>query len=154
MKMTKNALPRLTFDASTTCELAGLTSPMLDYLTRERFIVPSGSPKRGRGNKRFFTFGDIVTLRVISQLLNSGIEIRRLWRGLRRFRKMVAGSQPGAMPFRFMMTDGVDVFFESNGSLESLTRNGQLAFMFLIDVSVCDRAIGEKAKSLPVRLAA
>jgi DNA-binding transcriptional MerR regulator len=154
MKMTKKSLSGLTFDALTACELSGLTATMLDYLTREKFIVPSGSSKRGRGNKRLFTFGDIVALRVISQLLSSGLEIRRLSRGLKRFRKLVAASQPGAMPFRFIVTDGVDVFFEADGSLESLTQNGQLAFMFLIDLTHCDRAIREKAKSLPVRLVA
>ena len=79
---------------------------MLDYLTRERFVVPTASPKRGRGNKRLFSFGDVITLRVISQLLRSGIEIRRLSRGLRELRKLVANSRPGELPFRFVVTDG------------------------------------------------
>jgi DNA-binding transcriptional MerR regulator len=151
MKTAKRLFSSQTFDALRACELAGLTSTMLNYLTREGFVVPSGSSKRGRGNKRYFTFGDLVTLRVISKLLRSGIEIKRLWRGLRALRKKVANSRPGQLPFRFVVTDGTDSFFESAGSLESLTRNGQLAFLFLIDLDRCDHDIGTKVKNLPAQ---
>jgi DNA-binding transcriptional MerR regulator len=151
MKMAKKLFSEFSFDVSRACELSGLTSTMLDYLTRERFIVPSASSKRGRGNKRLFTFGDVVTLRVISQLLRSGIEIRRLWRGLRELRKLVANSKPGELPFRFVVTDGTDVFFEGADSLQSLTQGGQLAFFFLIDLERCDREIKAKATNLPSR---
>ena len=67
-----------TFSAKTAAHLTGLTAPMLDYLVREGFIAPSGSIERGRGKPRLFTFGDLVTLRVLARLLSSGIEIRRL----------------------------------------------------------------------------
>lgn len=122
------------FRATEACKLAGLTPTMLDYLTRERFIIPSASLRRGRGVRRLYTFGDIVTLKVITQLLRSGIEIRRLRRGLRNLQKRMASASPGEIPFRFLVTDGTEVFFRDDINVESLTLDGQFAFAFLIDM--------------------
>jgi len=40
----------------------------------------------------------------------------------------MSASQPGQLPFRFLATDGTDVYFENGGTLQSLTQSGQLAF--------------------------
>lgn len=146
MKMKNNPQEINTFSAAKACELSGVSRFMLDYLIRERFIVPSGSTVRGRGHRRLFSFGDVVTLRVISQLLRSGIEIRRLWRGLRALRKKVSNVRPGELPFRFLVTDGTDIFLETNSDIESLTRDGQLAFAFLIDLRQCSSEIAYRSK--------
>jgi DNA-binding transcriptional MerR regulator len=122
------------FRAADAGKLSGISPAMLDYLTREGFISPSASVKRGRGIRRIYTFGDIVTLKVIAQLLRSGIEIRRLRRGLRNLQKRMADAKPGELPFRFLVTDGTEVFFRDSFNLESLTRDGQFAFAFLIDI--------------------
>ncbi|WP_280800304.1 MULTISPECIES: MerR family transcriptional regulator [unclassified Mesorhizobium] len=125
------------FDTEQACRVSGLTTTMLDYLVREGFVVPSASTKRGRGNRRLFSFGDVVTMKVIRQLLKSGIEIRRLSRGLRNFRKKFRDATASALPYRFLVTDGTDVFLEQAGAVESLTQGGQLSFFFLIDLSIC-----------------
>ncbi len=127
------------FRALQVCKLSGVSPTMLDYLTREGFISPSFSTKRGRGIRRIYSFGDLVTLRVIAQLLLSGIEIRRLRRGLRNLQKRMVDAKPGDLPFRFLVTDGAEVFFRDTISVESLTRDGQFAFAFLIDVRRYDK---------------
>jgi len=58
----------------------------------------------------------------------------------------MSASQPGQLPFRFLATDGTDVYFENGGTLQSLTQSGQLAFFFLIDLDRCDRDIDVKSK--------
>jgi DNA-binding transcriptional MerR regulator len=132
------------FSAVEACRFSGLSPTMLDYLTRESFIVPTGSIRRGRGIRRLYTFGDIVTLRVIAQLLRSGIEIRRLRRALRTLQKRMADAKPGQLPFRYLVTDGAEVFFRDNLNVESLTRDGQFAFAFMIDVHRFDRQLTTK----------
>ena len=131
------------FDAIEACRRSKLSRTMLDYLTREGLIVPSGTPKRSRGKKRLYSFGDVVTLRVIAKLLKSGIEVRRLRRALKRFRTKISKCEPGKIPFRFLISDGTEVFFENEGTIESLTQNGQLAFVFLIDMKKCEAEITE-----------
>jgi DNA-binding transcriptional MerR regulator len=132
----------LGFGAVDACRFSGISPTMLDYLTREKFITPSASLRRGRGVRRVYTFGDLLTLRVIAQLLRSGIEISRLRRGLRNLQKRMAKAAPGALPFRFLVTDGTDVFFRDQITVESLTRDGQFAFAFLIDMHRYDKLVG------------
>lgn len=112
---------------------------MLDYLCREHFIEPSGSTERGRGKSRQFTFGDLITLKVIARLLSSGVEVRRLAKGLRTLRDRLGS--PVATAVRYVVSDGVEVFLQESGSLESLTDDGQFAFAFLVDLKACEREL-------------
>ncbi len=114
---------------------------MLDYLVREDFVTPSGSLVRGRGKPRVFTFGDLVTLKVIARLLSSGIEIRRLAKGLRSLRDSLGGATALSDKSRYLLSDGTDIFLVEHGNLESLTSNRQLAFAFLIDLATCEMEI-------------
>lgn len=132
MNMAQEALEA--FSAAEVCHLAGLTPTMLDYLTRERFIVPSCSLRRGRGNRRLYSFADLITLRVIAQLLRSGIEISRLRRGLKNLRKRLGNPDATELPFRFLATDEIDVFLHREGELKSLLQQRQLSFVFLLDL--------------------
>lgn len=111
---------------------------MLDYLVREDFVVPSASKIRGRGRPRAFTFGDLVTLKVIARLLDSGIEIRRLAKGLRSLRSSLRGAAELSAKYRYLLSDGTDIFLIEHGNLESLTSGRQLAFAFLVDLATCE----------------
>ena len=128
-----------TFTTASAVRLTGLTSTMLDYLCREKFISPSASTERRRGKPRLFTFGDLITLRVIGRLLRSGIEVRRLAKGLRELRERLGSS--GINNLKYVVSDGVDVFLSESGALESLTSNGQLSFAFLVDLTICEKEI-------------
>jgi DNA-binding transcriptional MerR regulator len=132
------------FRAPEACRLSGLSPTVLDYLTRERFVIASGSSRRGRGVRRLYTFGDLIALKVVAQLLRSGIEIKRLRRALRALQKRVAAAAPGELSFRYLVTDGTEVFYRDQLNVESLTREGQFAFGFLIDVQRFDRQLSAK----------
>lgn len=121
-------------DAARAAALADISRAMLNYLSRENLIVASGS--RGhRGTRRLYTFGDVVALRVIGKMLRSGIEVRRLKRGLNAIHDRIKNDGPEDNALRCLATDGTDLFlWNVDGTLESLTSNGQLAFGFLIDL--------------------
>lgn len=122
-------------DAQRACALSGVSRPMLDYLSREEMLLPSGSSDRKRGKRRLYTFGDVVVLRVIGRLLASGIEVRRLRRGLKKLQQRTAASTPGELSFRYLVTNGAEIFLKGpDGKFETLTGGGQLAFAFLIDM--------------------
>lgn len=145
--MNRNVVPADQFTSRRACELSGLSPTMLDYLIRERFISASASKARGRGRARLFTFGDIVTLKVIRHMLRSGIEIRKLAGGLRKFRAKTRKTTFTNLPYRFLVTDGTDIFLEEDGKLESLTQDGQLAFLFLVDLKQCADGIPTNGNS-------
>jgi DNA-binding transcriptional MerR regulator len=107
---------------------------MIDYLGREELVLPTGSTTRVRGRRRSFSFGDVVTLRIIRRLLDSGIEIRRLKAQLRDLKGRLSALTPDDLPFRYLVTDGCHLYFETDkGHLETVGV-GQLAFAFLIDL--------------------
>lgn len=128
--------------ATRACELTGVSHPMLDYLTREQYLSPSASGELRRGKRRLFTFGDLIVLRVIVQLLGSGIEIRRLKKGLKRLQEQSRSMAPGELPLRFLVTDGHEVYLKAgDGRLESLSTRGQLAFAFIVDLQQSQRDV-------------
>jgi DNA-binding transcriptional MerR regulator len=121
-------------DAARAAELAGISLEMLNYLSREGLIAPSGSAV-GRGRRRLYTFGDVVTLRLIGRMLRTGLEVRRLKRGLATIHDRIKHEGPEENALRNLATDGLDLFvWNADGSLESLTSGGQLSFGFLIDL--------------------
>lgn len=127
------------FTASQASKLSGVSSTMLDYLCREGFVRPSASKKRGRGNARLFTFSDLVALKVIARLLKSGVEVRRLAKGLRALRGRLGAASSDGM--KYLVTDGREIFLREDGNFESLTQDGQLAFAFVIDLQACENEI-------------
>ena len=82
-----------------------------------------------------------MTLKVIARLLSSGIEIRRLAKGLRSLRDSLGGATALSDKSRYLLSDGTDIFLVEHGNLESLTSNRQLAFAFLIDLATCEMEI-------------
>lgn len=128
--------------ANRACDLSGLSRPMLDYLSREGFIRPSGSGSLQRGKKRLYTFGDVVVLRIIGRLLTSGVEVKRLHFALRSLRPRASATGPGQFPFRFLVTNGKEILLRGpNGTFESLKYAKQLEFAFVVDVHHAEREI-------------
>lgn len=126
-----------TFSSTESARLSGLTPTMLDYLCREKFVRPSGSATRGRGHARRFTFEDLIILVAIARLLRSGVEVRRLSKGLRALRGRLGEAMTQGI--RFLVTDGKEVYLHRGGTLESLAEHGQLSFAFLIDLHACEQ---------------
>jgi len=117
-------------------KLADLEPPMVDYLCRTGIVVPSMSPRRGRGRLRKFSFGDVVMLRAIAALLRAGVSVARLNRSLKSLRALHPEITPSALPSRYLVTDGTRVYFwNGEGSLESMDEGGQLSFGFVLELT-------------------
>ncbi len=115
-------------------ELSGLSVHMLNYLGRIGVLIPSGSVP-GRGRRRLYTFCDVLFLKMISDLLARGIEVKRLGQALQRAKNEAdLWIEVQKRPRRYLITDGTEVFLLRKGQLESKTTNGQFAFSFVMDV--------------------
>ncbi len=60
------------------CAAAGITYRQLDYWARTGFVEPSVQPARGSGSHRLYGFRDILVLRVVKSLLDTGISLQQI----------------------------------------------------------------------------
>ena len=66
------------FRGPAVCQLVGITYRQLDYWARTRLAVPSVRRAEGSGTQRVYSFEDVVRLRVIKRLLDTGIGLERI----------------------------------------------------------------------------
>ena len=62
----------------TACAAAGITYRQLDYWARTRLVEPSVRPASGSGSQRLYGFRDILVLRVVKRLLDTGISLQQI----------------------------------------------------------------------------
>lgn len=124
------------FTTAQAARFAGFRSRMMvDYLCRSGIVVPCLGANPGRGRTRLYTFGEVVLLRALSRLLENGLPVARLRRALETQRKRFQELSPTAVIDRFLITNGHDVFFENEpGRFVELTKDGQMAFAFIVDI--------------------
>ena len=139
LKMSKQ-LKNPAIPVADAARLSGLSVDMITYLGRVDILKATHGG--GRGSRRLFTFGDVLFLKTIADLLARGIEVARLKSGLRKARAEVQGwIDIRTAPRYFLVTDGTELFVRRRGELESKTMNGQLAFAFVVDLAASHRTI-------------
>ena len=116
--------------------LAGFkTAMMVDYLCRSGIVVPSKRARPGRGSRRFYAFGDVVLLRAVNRLLESGLPVSRLKAALKRIQRDFRHLKPDDAIKRYLLTNGREVFLADElGALHDLSKDGQLCFAFVVDI--------------------
>ena len=58
------------------CAVVGITYRQLDYWARTGLLHPSISEARGSGSQRVYSYTDLVQLKVIKRLLDSGVSLQ------------------------------------------------------------------------------
>ena len=129
-------IPESTFDAyAFTAErvssLAGLSLRQLQYWDEQKFIVPALTSRKGRGRKRLYSFRDLVSLRVASQLRGHGISLQQI-RKVHAHLKKLDYHQPLA-ELRVFVSDGY-LFFEEAGTIRAGRRPEQIVASYLIPI--------------------
>jgi DNA-binding transcriptional MerR regulator len=64
------------------CAIVGITYRQLDYWARTGLLRPSISPARGSGSQRMYSYSDLVQLKVIKRLLDSGVSLQAARRAI------------------------------------------------------------------------
>jgi len=138
------------FTAARAARIAGLSSPMVNYLCRAELVVPSCDCRRGHGVPRHYSFGDLVALRLVARLSKAGISPLRLRKGLEYLRKFHPQITLESLPATHLVTDGQFVYLRgAEDSLERAT-DGQYAFAFVIELDQIRREVVEMLQP-PVR---
>lgn len=132
----RRVIPRGYYGIGDAARFSGLTRYMVDYLCRTGVLTPSGHRERPRrGSSRLYTFGDLVILRVLSHLLQAGIEVRKLKEALATLRSKHPEITPTSLPGKYLVTNGESLFFRARRNVvEDLTRDGQIVFAFVVEM--------------------
>jgi DNA-binding transcriptional MerR regulator len=62
----------------TACAAAGITYRQLDYWARTGLVSPSVRSANGSGSQRLYSFKDILVLKVVKRLLDTGVSLHNI----------------------------------------------------------------------------
>lgn len=60
------------------CKAAGITYRQLDYWARTGLVEPSIRGAKGSGSQRLYSFRDILVLKVVKRLLDTGVTLQQI----------------------------------------------------------------------------
>jgi DNA-binding transcriptional MerR regulator len=107
------------------CALVGITYRQLDYWARTGLLRPSLAEARGSGSKRLYSYRDVLELKVIKQLLDSGISLQSARRAVECLRADLGADLAAA---NLVLTGSRSVLARSNGEVVDLLAGGQGVF--------------------------
>ena len=66
------------FRGPVACSAAGITYRQLDYWARTGLVEPTVRGARGSGSQRLYSFRDILVLKVVKRLLDTGVSLQQI----------------------------------------------------------------------------
>jgi DNA-binding transcriptional MerR regulator len=115
----------LGYRGPTACAAAGITYRQLDYWARTGLVEPSVRPASGSGSQRLYGFRDILVLRVVKRLLDTGISLQQIRSAVSYLREHGASDLARIT----LMSDGVSVYqCTSADEVVDLLQGGQGVF--------------------------
>jgi DNA-binding transcriptional MerR regulator len=115
----------LGYRGPTACTAAGITYRQLDYWARTGLVEPSVRAASGSGSQRLYGFRDILTLKVVKRLLDTGISLQQIRTAVAYLREQGAGDIAQVT----LMSDGATVYAcTSPDEVVDLLQGGQGVF--------------------------
>jgi DNA-binding transcriptional MerR regulator len=122
----------------TVCKIVGITYRQLDYWARTGLVNPSVRKADGSGTQRLYSFDDVVQLRVVKRLLDTGVSLQRVRLAIEELRQR--GRSPADVT---LVSDGSSVFMvDDNAQVIDLLQRGQGVFAIALG-PVVDELRGE-----------
>lgn len=117
------------YRAPTVAELVGITYRQLDYWTTKGLVRASVQQADGSGTQRLYSFTDLVELRVIKRLLDTGVSPEKV-------RAAIEGLGGRGLELRHvtLVSDGTTVYaLDDERRMIDLLQHGQGVFAIAID---------------------
>jgi DNA-binding transcriptional MerR regulator len=112
------------FSGPTVCRLTGVTYRQLDYWARTDLVTPSVTPAQGSGSKRAYSYGDVLEVKVIKSLLDSGVSLTRARQAVTCLRENFGVNIAAST----LVLDGTGSVMADDNGLIDLLRGGQGVF--------------------------
>jgi DNA-binding transcriptional MerR regulator len=109
----------------TACTAAGITYRQLDYWARTGLVAPTIRSASGSGSQRLYSFKDILVLKVVKRLLDTGVSLQNIRTAVEHLRARGVDDLAGIT----LLSDGVTVYeCHSSEEVVDLLRGGQGVF--------------------------
>jgi len=119
------------YRAPQVCKLVGITYRQLDYWARTGLIVPTLAQAHGSGSQRIYGFSDVVQLKVIKNLLDAGMSLKKIRSAVEILRQELDSAQPLADVT--LLSDGQTIYAaHSDQEVVDVLRKGQGVFSIAI----------------------
>jgi DNA-binding transcriptional MerR regulator len=129
----------------TACSAAGITYRQLDYWARTGLVEPSIRSASGSGSQRLYSFRDIIALKIVKRLLDTGVSLQNIRIAVGYLRARGDADLAGVT----LMSDGASVYeCTSPTEVFDLVQGGQGVFGIAVD-AVC-REVEGTLKQFPV----
>jgi len=111
------------------CKIVGISYRQLDYWARTGLATPSVQPAMGSGSQRLYSFEDLIELKLIKKLLDTGVSLQRVREAIDYLRTL--GSDLSGVT---LVSDGASIFAcHSDHEVVDVLRRGQGVFGIAID---------------------
>lgn len=115
----------------TACSAAGITYRQLDYWARTGLVEPSIRPAYGSGSQRLYSFRDVVVLKIVKRLLDTGVSLQNIRTAVQHLRSRGMTD----LARMTLMSDGATVYeCSSSDEVVDLLQGGQGVFGIAVGV--------------------
>ena len=117
--------PEIGYRGATACLAAGITYRQLDYLARTGLVEPSIKGAAGSGSQRLYGFRDILVLKIVKRLLDTGVSLQNIRTAVEHLRS----SGVSDLESMTLMSDGASIYeCSSADQIVDLLQGGQGVF--------------------------
>ncbi|MFD8461165.1 MerR family transcriptional regulator [Streptomyces antimycoticus] len=122
---------RVGYRGPTACAAAGITYRQLDYWARTGLVEPSVRPAYGSGSQRLYSFRDVVVLKIVKRLLDTGVSLQNIRAAVTHLR----ARELDDLAQMTLMSDGATVYeCTSPDEVVDLLQGGQGVFGIAVGV--------------------
>ena len=113
------------FRGPVACRAIGITYRQLDYWSRSGLVEPSIRDAKGSGSQRLYSFRDILVLKIVKRLLDSGVSLQQIRKAIDELSNRGVSDLTGIT----LMSDGASVYLcTSSDEVIDLVQGGQGVF--------------------------
>jgi DNA-binding transcriptional MerR regulator len=113
------------------CRVVGITYRQLDYWARTDLVNPSVREAGGSGTQRLYSFRDLLVLKLIKQLLDTGVSLQQIRKAVDYLRE---GGSESDLTGITLMSDGHRIYAcTTPGEVFDLLQRGQGVFGIAMD---------------------
>ncbi len=150
--------PEVGYRGPQVCSIVGITYRQLDYWARTDLLSPSISEAHGSGSQRRYSYSDLVQLKVIKRLLDSGVSLQ----AARRAIECLRSSGDDLASANLVIDDRRSVLARSGEEIIDLLKGGQTVLNIVplggvvseLEAAITDLGLaGDRGRSGPGRQA-
>ena len=120
-----NTTPEIGYRGATACIAAGISYRQLDYWARTGLVEPSVRGAAGSGSQRLYGFRDILVLKIVKRLLDTGVSLQNIRTAVEHLRSTGISDLERIT----LMSDGASIYeCTSADDIVDLLQGGQGVF--------------------------